>query len=286
MNLSPEDLLQGNVHISSLPIIYMRINEAVSNPRSSTSDISAVIGDDPGLTSRLLRLVNSAFYGYPTKIDTISRALFIVGTQQLRDLALATSIISMFKGISRSLVDMESFWRHSIACGIAAKILATYRRTETNVERYFVAGTVHDIGRLIIYQKKPDLARKAFIQCRTDGDLLYAAERKILGFDHADVGRLLLQTWNLPPSLTEVVSFHHNPKGASSYPVETSVIHVADIIAHCMRLGSSGEHYIPPLSESAWDIIGLPTSVLSPVLDQLEREFTDVQRLIFGTTNE
>jgi len=282
MNLQPESLFRGGICVSSLPIVYTRINEAVNNPRSSTSDITDIISDDPGLTSRLLQLVNSAFYGYPSKINTISRALFIVGTQQLRDLAMGTSIINLFEGISKSLVDMDSFWRHSIACGITAKILATYRRIGTNAEQFFVAGIVHDIGRLIIYEKMPDQAHEALLLSKSEGYMLYEAERNVFGFTHADVGRLLTQMWKLPPNLEEVVAFHHQPQMAISYPLETAIIHLADIIANGMQLGSSGEHRIPPLNNTAWDIIGLPTSILSPAMDQLEREVADIQQLIFG----
>lgn len=286
MMCTPHTLLRGDVQVASLPIIYSRINEAVNNPRSSTADISTIISDDPGLTSRLLKLVNSAFYGFPSKIDTISRALFIVGTRQLRDLALSTSIINLFNGISKSLVDMESFWRHSIACGVAAKVLATYRRTEVNVERFFVAGIVHDIGRLIIYKKKPQEAHQALLLAKNGGELLHIAERNIFGFDHAEVGRLLMQMWKLPPNIEEVVAFHHQPQRAVLYPMEAAVVHVADIIAHGLQLGSSGEHRVPPLKESAWDLIGLSTSVLSPALDQIERETADIQNLIFGNANK
>jgi HD-like signal output (HDOD) protein len=281
MALKPEDLLHGYIQVSSLPVIYTRVNEAVNNPRSSTSDISKVISDDPGLTSRLLRLVNSAFYGYPNKIDTISRALLIVGTQQLRELALATSVITMFDGISARLVNMESFWRHSIACGIAAKILATYRKTESHSERFFVAGIVHDIGRLILFKKRPHEAEEALTISRSDEQPLYQAEQKVLGFDHAEIGRSLLLMWNIPPVLQEIVAFHHNPGGAVSHKVEAAVIHVADIIAHGMQFGTSGERFVPPLNEKAWDLIDLPLSVLPPLLDQIEREVGEVQRLIF-----
>ena len=244
-------------------------------------DLSTIISDDPGLTSRLLQLVNSAFYGYPTKIDTISRALLVVGTQQLRDLALATSIMSLFEGIAEDLVNMESFWRHSVACGIAAKIIATYRR-EPNIERFFVAGIVHDIGRLIIFRKAAEEARQALVYCRENSELLHRIEQKIIGVDHCQVGRVLLQSWNLPPLLDEVVAFHHSPRSASSYPAETAIVHVADIIAHGMRYGTSGEHYVPPLDGKAWELLNLPVSLLSPVLDQLEREAQDIEQTIMG----
>lgn len=282
MNNRPEDLLKGLVQVSSLPVIYSKINEAVSDPRSSMKDISTIISDDPGLTSRLLQMVNSAFYSFPSKIETVSRALFIVGTQQVRDLALATSVMNLFKGIPEDLVSMESFWRHSVACGIAAKILATYRRCEMNVERFFAAGIIHDIGRLIIYKKIPEKAREMILRSKSDGKLLTTVEKESMGYDHSELGRVLVGFWNLPPSLEEVVAYHHAPRDARRYPVETAVVHIADIIAHAMQLGSSGEHYIPRVDEKAWEIIGIPTSVLSPTIDQLEREVNDVVQSLFG----
>jgi HD-like signal output (HDOD) protein len=282
MTKKPEDLLKGLVQVSSLPVIYTKINEAVNNPRSSMKDISDIIIDDPGLTSRLLQLVNSAFYGFPSKIDTVSRALSIVGTQQIRDLALATSIMSLFKGIPEDIVSMESFWRHSVACGLAAKILATYRRCEMNVERFFAAGIIHDIGRLIIYKKIPETAREMILRCKANRELLYLVEKEVIGFNHSDLGSVLVRFWNLPPSLEEVVAYHHSPQEARRYPIETSVVHVADIIAHAMQMGNSGEQYIPSLDEKALELIGIPSSVLSPTLDKLEREVKDVVQSLFG----
>ena len=275
MLCKPSDLLIGYPEVASLPTIYNRLNEAINSPHTSMAELGRIIKDDPGLTARLLRLVNSPFYGFPSKIETISRALVIVGVQQVRDLALATAVVNLFRGIPEHMVSMESFWRHSIACGVAAKILATFRR-EANVERYFVAGILHDIGRLIINIRIPDKARDALSRSESEGELFYQAEHQVIGFDHAAVGSALLQAWNLPPSLEEVVAYHHNPEGARQFPIETAIVHVADILAHAMQLGNSGERFVPPLDEQAWDNIGLSTSVLSPTLDQLERQFTDV----------
>ncbi|NVM21181.1 MAG: HDOD domain-containing protein [Desulfobacterales bacterium] len=275
----PGDLLDGWTQISSLSIVQSRLNEEINNPRASMSNIGQIIGDDPGLTARLLRLVNSAFFGFPSKIETITRAIVIVGLQQLRDLAMATSVVNLFKGIPKHLVSMESFWQHSIACGVAARILAAYRR-ETNIERLFVAGMLHDIGRLIINTKVPDQARKALLRSKFNGELLYIAEREVIGFDHAAVGHALLKAWNLPPSLQEVVAYHHNPQAARRFPTETSIVHVADIIVHTMQFGTSGERFVPPLDGSAWESIGLSTSVLSPILDQVDRQANDVVQTI------
>ena len=278
---NPKDLLKGSVEVSSLPMIYYKINEAINRPNTSMADIGKIISDDTGLTARLLRLVNSTFYGFPKKIETITQALVIIGTKQLCDLAIATSIVDLFAGIPKDFVSMESFWRHSIACGIAAKTIATFRR-ETNIERFLIAGILHDVGRFIIYKKIGDEARRALLRCKSDGTLLYVAEQEMIGFDHARLGGLLLKAWNLPPSLEETVTFHHQPQEAKLYPVDTAVIHVADIIVNSLQWGSSGERYVPPLDERAWEILGLSADILAPTIQQMERQLGDVMHSILG----
>jgi HD-like signal output (HDOD) protein len=279
MSLETRDLVKSAGSISSLPTIFIRINDAVNNPRSSLADIGRVISEDPGLTARLLRIVNSAFYSFPSKIDTISRAVTIVGTQQLRDLALATSVMKVFKGIPEDLINMEAFWCHSIGCGITARVLASHRR-EANLERHFVTGMLHDIGRLLLFMNLPKQSRAALMRCQRSEELLYKVEREEIGFDHATVGSALLQAWNLPASLEEVVAFHHAPQKALRYPIETAIVHVADIITHTMELGSSGERLVPHLNSEAWEKIGLPASLLPATLGQVEKQFHDATQMI------
>lgn len=274
MDISPRDLLRGYVEVSSLPTIHIRLEEAINNPKKSMSDIAKVIREDPGLTARLLRIVNSAFYNFPSRVETISQAVTIVGTQQLSALALATSVMNMFKGIQSSLVSMDSFWRHSIACGLAARVLATLRR-DNNAERFLVAGMLHDIGRLIMFTKLTEKSQEILETARQRPQLLYETERDALGFTHAVVGGLLLQNWKLPGSLEEIVMHHHNPSSAMRFPVETAIVHVADIIVHSMRLGTSGESYVPPLDPAAWDKLNLHPSALASVEEQVDRQYQD-----------
>ena len=245
-------------------------------------DISRVISEDAGLSARLLRIVNSAFYGFPSRVETISRAVTIVGTQQLRALALATSVMNMFKGIPSDLVNMELFWRHSIGCGLAARIIAGHRK-ESNTELFFTAGVLHDLGRLILYVKVPEMAQQALVLAKRKDEMLFVVEREVIGFDHGAIGRALVQSWKLPASLEEVVAFHNNPSGATRYPVETAIVHVADIIAHIMRLGTTGERFVPPLYRKSWDLLGLPESYLSPIVDQVERQFHETIDLLFSS---
>ena len=279
MARDPGTLVRGSVEVSSLPAIYTRLNEALNNPRASASQIADVIAEDTGLTARLLRLANSPFYGFPSRIETVSRAVLIIGTQQIRDLALATSVMSAFRGVPGDLVDMESFWLHSMATGVAARVLASQRR-EANVERFFVAGVLHDIGRLLLYKRLPAEARVALDRARDGDELLFESERAVMGCDHGGVGGALLEAWGIPASLQEVAACHHDPGRAERYPLEAAVVHVADILAHAMEMGTSGERAVPPLDPPAWERIGLPATVLAAVLDQADRQVAAAALLI------
>ena len=155
-------LLDGDVALVSLPHIFTEINRVISDPRSSAIHVADVISKDPNLTTRLLRIVNSAFYGFPSKIDTISRAVTILGSKELSTLALGTSVLKIFNDIPADLVDMKSFWEHSVACGIAARMIASYKNI-ANTERLFVAGLLHDIGRIIIYKHLPAQGREMLL---------------------------------------------------------------------------------------------------------------------------
>jgi len=265
--------------LASLPTIFARINEAVNSPGSSMGDIARVISEDSGLSARLLRLANSAFYGFPAKIETITHALTVIGTQQVRDLALATSVMTAFGGIPKELIDMRAFWSHSLVCGVAARVLATQRR-ESNAERYFVAGVLHDIGRLLIFQNQPDLAKESLRQAQEENALLPPIEKQRFGIDHATLGGSLLSLWKLPPSLEEMVACHHRPLAAARYPEGAAIIHLADILAHVMELGFSGEIFIPPLDQEAWNQLGLSASVFSLVMDQIELQYNSVLQII------
>ena len=275
MYKSPDDFVNGSERLSTVPIVYAKLSEAINSPRSSVGYISTIIGQDASLTARLLRVVNSAFYGFPRKIDTISRAVLVVGTQQLRDLALATSVMKLFKKIPEKYVTMESFWRHSVSCGVAARTIAGYCR-EPNVERFFVAGILHDIGKLIIYDRMPDKSDVILKRAMESNELVYKVEQDIIGFDHAAVGGALIKAWRLPSNLEEVVMSHHAPILSTRYLRDASIIHVADAIVHAMQLGCSGEQFMPPVNEQAWKSLELSQEILPQIFDIVDRQSQDV----------
>lgn len=273
MRLTAEELVRRCNAITSLPVIFQRLDEAINDPYCDLSRIAAILSEDSSLSVRLLRLANSAMFSFPSRVETVSRAITIIGTRQLRDLVLATSVIELFRGISQEYVSMESFWRHSIASGISARVIATYRR-EANVERFYVLGLLHDIGRLIMYLQIPEVANRA-IKLSIDNRIpLYQAERQLLDFDHAAVGSVLLRQWRLPVSLQEGVGCHHTPQLAARYPEDAATVHIADIIANAFKMGSSGEPTVPPFDESAWNRLGLTVEQLPLVAEQLAAQYS------------
>ena len=160
MSLTAEALVNKSLELVSPPSTYLQLNKLVQDPDSAIDDISAVINTDPALATRLLKIVNSPFYGFPSQINTISRAITIVGTRELMHLVLATSVINAFRGIPASLIDMDDFWHHSFATAITAKLLAEECGHKAT-ERFFIAGLLHNIGSLVLYQSMPELAGEA-----------------------------------------------------------------------------------------------------------------------------
>lgn len=277
-------LVEETSTVYSLPLFYERLNEAINHPRSSIDDISKIITEDQGLTARLLRLANSPMFGCYAKVESITKAATIIGTQQLRDLALAASVMGVFKGIPEDLLNMTSFWRHSIACGIIARSLAVYLR-ESNVERLFVAGMLHDVGQIVLAAARPEVSRELLETQQDTGRFYLELERERLGFDHAELGGALLKKWKIPVSIGEPVACHHNAAAAEQFRLETALVHLADIMCQAMDFGQGAELGVPPLDERAWERLGLSPHMLGAVLKQSESQIAETFSILSGGTD-
>jgi putative nucleotidyltransferase with HDIG domain len=273
----PMAIVESDPKLTSLPDVFVRINEALNDPNSTAREAAEAIGKDTGLSTKLLRLVNSAFYGFPVKVDTLSRAVTIVGSRQLTTLALGISVLAIFKDVPDGLVDMRAFWKHSIACGVIASILAG-PEAELDVERLFVAGLLHDVGRLVLYRSLPRHAAHTLATARAEGILLREAERRILGFDHATLGGMLLRKWRFPESLEKAVRHHHGGPTHMGM-LMPAMVHTADAVTAALGFGSSGEIYVPPLSPTAWTALDMPVQRLTDVVAVAENQVEDIIRV-------
>jgi HD-like signal output (HDOD) protein len=250
--MTPQSLVAHIDKLATLPEVALRIARMVDDPNSSASDIGREIANDAALTGRLLRIANSPAYGQNGKIATISRAITVLGVRQVRDLTVGLTAVRTFDGISNDLITMESFWRHSVLCAVAAGQISS-RRNGGRGESPFVAGLLHDIGQLVLFSRAPQQARTALLMSvdSVDDLALYACEREVLGFDHGAIGVALAQNWGLPLSLQECIEFHHEPARARTHPVDVATIHIANSVAVLAEIGSSDPLDGPPLSPEA-----------------------------------
>lgn len=252
---SASDLVASEVKLASFPDIYFKIRQVLDSPTSTSSQVADVISKDTSLTAKLLKLVNSPFYGLPHRIDSISRAIMVLGGQEVSTLALGISAINAFKDIPPELINMRTFWEHSVAVGVFARLLGA-AAGQNGMERLFVSGILHDIGRLIMFKKLPHASVEAIYYAKANQTSLYEAENAVLGFAHPLVGGLLLRAWKFPEALVANVSCHHRP-GACPGGIEPAILHVADTMAVALGFSPPASSVVPTLVEKAWDNLGL-----------------------------
>ncbi len=266
--------------LPTLPRTVLKITELVNDPKSSAKDLAKVITDDQVLTARLLKLVNSSFYGFPQKISTVTGAIVLLGFDAIRNLLLTTSVLGLFTTKSReSSFEIERLWDHSIGCAVGAKVIGDYMRYD-KIEEIFVSGLLHDIGKIVEMLFLKDDFDKVISMVQGDNILMVDAERCALEYTHADVGRLLAEKWNMSSKLVNVIAHHHQPSIAGRFSQEAAIVHLADILCRAMDMGSGGDNKIPPLEREAWDILQLKVSAIEPIAEEMERQFQDISLFI------
>lgn len=261
-------LIEKSHRMGTLPIVFQRLVGILNNSNSTVDEIAEIITTDPTLTAKLLRLVNSPFYGLAYKIDTIPRAVVMVGTRQLVMLAMGTTLITAFKGLPVSLVNMQAFWTHSISTGAAARLLARAMGI-SHAESFFVAGLLHDIARLLIYTQLPKHALYILSEAKRRQESVYELERECLGFTHEELGRELLTSWRCPDDLVTRVANHHQTI-SKNCAKEEIVIPLSNMLSQALGYGSSGEIILPRVESHVWDRLELSPEELVEVCRKLD----------------
>jgi len=276
-----QTLVKETVELVSLPDVYIRLRDVINSPDSSMADVAEIIAFDPSITARLLKLVNSPFYGLVAKVDTITHAINLLGTQQIHDLVLATSVIDSFSGFTNDYFNIYDFWFNGVYCAVTARLLAYYCKGVDNTERPFVAGLLHDIGHLVTYQIIPQETHRALETATQKNISLYMAEREILGFDYAQVGAELMREWQLPKSLQEITEFHIEPEKASNKQLETAILHIASAITQ------NALEQIPISPETlainpiCWQITGLSIDEMAEIKKEVDQQASSVMNVLF-----
>jgi HD-like signal output (HDOD) protein len=281
MKLTPEDLIRSTPKLPSLPEVVMRALDLAAKPDTSILALGRVIAEDAPLAARLLRIVNSPYYGLGRRVDSVPQALTVIGMQELMNLLLATGVLRAFQGLPCNLVDMARFWRHSLYCAVFTRALAR-NRGERSLDRYFAAGLLHEVGALVLYIGVPELAREALNQARHADLDLCRAETAVIGFDHAAAGSALLTAWHLPEPLIMVTAHHHNPAAATEHHTLVATVHLADLITGALITPSGATDQAPTLDGAAWDHAGFTVEILPQLISDADAEFAGAEGLLMG----
>lgn len=278
IRMTPEDRLkQVQLYISRFPSLSTTVNkvlEICNSPNASPNDLNRVISYDPVLTGQVLKLINSAYYSLPSRVTSLTRAIIMLGVNTVKNLVLATSVLAFFKN-RRPIggVSMDAYWAHCLCVGTTAKAIARLKNVPSvEQEEYFVAGLLHDLGKLPMMACFGEIYKKAVKLSECEDMPLFAAENRCIGFNHCQVGWLIAAKWKLNTEMQHALARHHQPpdEGGGALTTYTSL---ANQIAHHYQIGSAGSHHLDRLlAKQLADRIGINTDILFTMKPMIEEE--------------
>lgn len=278
--VSIEQILTHSSELSSLPESVSQLNELMQKKNVNISEISEIVASDPVLSARILKTVNSPFYGFPTKIETIAYAVTILGIENIRYLALTSTVISNFSKRMNSIFPLESFWRHSFATAVIAQQLAKASKL-VHHERLFTCGLLHELGGLLIGMSNPDIYRQIISSANTHKLSITEAEKKHLGFSHLDITAELLNLWQLPTSISQTIKHMQLPEPKQKHVQDSAVLSIADAVASAIFPSIRLVNQELELQSQYMTLAGIKPFQLNQILDELDNLVDDAMDGLF-----
>ncbi len=267
-------------NLPTLPQVASRLLSIINNPLTSAGDVAFVVGQDLSLSAKVLRLANSAFYGIPRSITSISNAVVILGLKVISTMVLGLTVFDMFPEDQSSvrLFDRKAFWIHSLSCGLIAKFLATRIRKVIlfDPEEAFCTGLLHDIGKVVMEQYLHDDFHQALDHAVRDGIPLFESEMKRLGYSHSDVAEWLTESWSLPLEIRLSLIHHHDPGNSDQCRDLVSLCHIADWLCYETGMVIGREYKAPSLQEESMELLKLRTEDLESIKVTLPDELKKI----------
>lgn len=264
--------------LPTLPAVVSKVLELAHDLASSMGDIGSVIQNDVSLSMKVLKIANSPFYALRHRVGTVERALIVLGMEEVVHLVMAVSVFQAFPDLpGQATLDREQFWDHSAGCGYIARLLA--RRLGLQFEgEEFVAGLVHDVGKIVLDQYFHDGSVTVLELVQNRHTPMLKAERLVLGATHPEIGEWLLRRWRLPEALIDSVRYHHEPEEEEQRRSLVALVHMADLLCSVSGIGFGEDRGGFCLADSpAWGILAAE----KPELEKL-----DIERLTFGLEDE
>jgi len=279
-NITDEQRLKKiHRYISKMPSLsttVTKVMETCNNPEVSPNDLNRVISLDPVLTGQVIKLVNSAYYSLVNKVTSLTRAIIMLGINTIKNLALSLSIMGNIKGKDAfRAFTIDEFWSHSICVGVSAKLIAAAAGVPVNErEEFFVAGLLHDLGKIPLNSCYPDDYMAVVNFVKRDHVPLHSAEQKMFGINHCRVGGIIAEKWTLNKNLADALNYHHSPNAKAAENKEfLTIITLADMIAHMMSIPD-------------WDQISLEGSTIEHLSNRISLNLDTFKKLRTPVTEE
>ncbi len=249
-------VLSTVTNLPTIPIVIFEVTKLIDNPSSSASDLAKIINKDQGLVTKVLAVANSPLYGIPRRVSTIDFAIVILGYNHIKNIVIALSMMDAMKKVGDKKFDQKKYWTHSLMTATAAKRIADDLGFPQSGEA-FTAGLLHDLGLPIINKFFTKEFEKIIVLVRDQGKTFEEAEIEELGITHELIGKFLMDKWNLPATLSEVVLNHHHPGQAEKNKSLTSIVHLADYMTHKLMIGDFYWDHTYPISTEIFNILNL-----------------------------
>ncbi|MGD9852322.1 MAG: HDOD domain-containing protein [Nitrospirales bacterium] len=274
-----EEIVSTCTNLYTLPKVYLEVKKVIDTPEATMADLSRAISIDPGMTTMVLKLVNSAFYAMPRKVETISRAVGILGMQPLHDLTLAVAITKTFAGLNQQVMSMDVYWANSFFSGLVARELAR-KCFLVDSERMFVEGLLREIGHLILYEQLPEQAEQALRESAETDTPVHMVEQRLLGFDFTEIGQTLMDAWQLPKNLGIAIRFQHHPNGTTNHGFEAALLNMAQALTEGFQSPHGYMQWQTLVAPESWTLTGLHEEALKECMLEAGKQLSSMLDLM------
>lgn len=277
-----DDIIAAVKDLPALPHVVFQIMDLTDDPRATAQDVGKVISQDQGLTAKVLRLANSAYYGYSRKVATVSDATVLLGFATIRSIVIAASMSDILnRELTGYALGPGDLWKHSFGTAMTSRFIAQRSRFGA-FEVAYTAGLLHDIGKVILNQFMKEIYQEVAGEATQYQISFLEAENRVLGFNHAVVGSRVARKWRLPADIVEAIAFHHNPVLAEKNPHLTALVHVSDALCSSLGLGVGADGMLYPVSKNAMELLHLGGNDIEVIAEELSDIMIELQQ---GTGN-